>query len=74
MVTIETERLALESQIAELRQLVGERLQAEQSLTDAAELATKFVGSLDQLSEQEKRDLLESLPFAFDLRGGIKLK
>lgn len=74
IVGAETERLALESQIAELRQVVGERLQAEQSLTDAAELATKFVGSLDQLSEQEKRDLLESLPFAFDLRGGIKLK
>ncbi len=74
MVSAEAERQALESQITELRQKAGDHARFEQGLTGLAELAAQIAGSLDELTDEEKRQVLEALPFVFTLRGEALIK
>ena len=69
MVAAETERLALENQIADLRLKNRTQVEFERGLTDLSEWATEIADSLDQMDDEEKRHVLDTLPFAYSLRG-----
>lgn len=74
MVSAETERQALEKQIAELRQKAGERARFESGLAGLSELAAHIAGSLDNMGDEEKRRVLDALPFAYTLRGEVQVR
>jgi DNA invertase Pin-like site-specific DNA recombinase len=74
MVSAETERMALENQIAELRQKNSARTEFEKGLAGLSDLVTEIAGSLDNPSEREKRDVLDTLPLVYTLRGEIVVR